>query len=93
MNTKIVNITELESNYIERMFHEYNASLNILRFLMCQNDINEEYLLKYTKASEEKYIILEIGKKEISERYQPEGIENYNFTFDFDNNSIIYTWE
>lgn len=93
MNTKIVNITELESNYIERMFHEYNASLNILRFLMSQNDINEEYLLKYTKASEEKYIILEIGKKEISERYHPKEIENYNFTFDFDNNSIIYTWE
>lgn len=90
---QIINITELESNYIERLFYEYNASLNILRFLMSQNDINQEYLIQYQKTSEEKYTILEIGKKEISTIYKPKEAINYNYTFDFNNNSIIYTWE
>lgn len=88
-----VNIGEIASSYIEKLFYEYNASLNILRFLMSQDDIKSENLKMYCDASEEKYTTLEIGKKEISEAYKPEGISNYTYTFDFDNQSIIYSWE
>ena len=93
MKVKTVNIGENASNYIEKLFYEYNASLNILRFLMSQDDVKPENLKIYCDTSEEKYTTLEIGKKEISGRYKPEGINNYNYTFDFDNHSIIYSWE
>lgn len=93
MKVNNVKISESASNYIERLFYEYNASLNILRFLMVQDDVKEENLKMYCDASEEKYTALEIGKKEISAKYKPDGINNYNYTFDFDNHSIIYSWE
>ena len=91
MKVNSVKIGEIASNYIEKLFYEYNASLNILRFLMSQDDVKEENLKTYCDVSEEKYTTLEIGKKEISEKYKPDGINNYNYTFDFDNQSIIYS--
>ena len=93
MKTYEVKIGESESNYIERLFYEYNASLNILRFLMSQDGVRPENLKIYCDASEEKYTTLELGKKEISKMYEPEGVNNYNYRFDFDNQSIIYSWE
>lgn len=93
MKVNIVKIDESASNYIEKLFYEYNASLNILRFLMSQDDVKSENLKMYCDASEEKYTALEIGKKEISEAYKPDGINDYTYTFDFDNQSIIYSWE
>lgn len=89
-----VKIEPEASDYIERLFYEYNASLNILRFLMAQDDVKEKHLKTYCDASEEKYTTLELGKKELSEAYKPGEITGeYTYMFNFDECSIEYSWE
>ena len=91
MTGKRVIIPEQVSNYVERLFFEYQASLNILRYLMSQDGIKDEYLQRYLDVSEQKYTALEIAKSEASKKYVPDVFCKYNYTFDFDNNTIIYT--
>lgn len=88
-----VKLTEEESNYIERLWFEYNASLNILRFLMSQEGVLEKHLQKYLDSSEAKYTELEMAKKEISSIYKPEKLTgSYEYRFEFDEDCLVY-WE
>ena len=88
---KKVKISESLSAYVERLFFEYNACVNILRYLMSQDDVKDEYIQRYSKYSEEKYTELEIAKAEVTKKYAPVEFAKYTYTFDFDNNTIIYT--
>lgn len=86
-----VRLTHEENNYVERLWYEYNASLNILRYLMSQDDILEKHLQKYLDSSEAKYTELEFAKKEISEHYKPSNIsDSYEYHFNFDEECLIY---
>ena len=38
---KKVRIPEQVSTYVEKLFFEYNASVNILRYLMSQDDVKD----------------------------------------------------
>ncbi len=88
-----VKLTNEENTYIERLWFEYNASLNILRFLMSQEDVLEKHLQKYLDSSEAKYAELEIAKKEMTTAHKPAELsEKYNYRFDFDDEYLIY-WE
>ena len=89
MTTIEINIEDYE--FVEKAFYEYNASLNILSYLFKQNDINEEYLEQYIQKSEKYYIILEEAKVAIANKYKPDNLENFNYSFDFVNHSIIYS--
>lgn len=90
MEKKVI-IPEQVSAYVERLFFEYNASLNILRYLMSQDDVKNEYIQRYSDSSEKKYTELEIVKESISKEYAPVEFSRYNYHFDFENNTIIYT--
>ena len=48
MGKKVI-IPEQVSGYVERLFFEYNASVNILRYLMSQDDVKDEYIQRYSK--------------------------------------------
>ena len=88
---KKVRIPVEVSTYVEKLFFEYNESLNILRYLMSQDDVKDEYIQRYSESSEEKYMELETAKREISKEYAPAEFDRYNYNFDFDNYIITYT--
>lgn len=89
---KRIKIDEKASAYVEKLFFEYNARLNILRYLMSQSNVKVEYLSKYQKEAESKNMELELAKKEISNVYKPSKGANC-YEFDFDNCEIIYRGE
>lgn len=89
-----VKISHDESIYIERLWFEYNASLNILRFLMAQEDVLEKHLQKYLDSSEAKNVELEVAKKNISELHKPAELNGvYNYRFEFDDDCLVYVGE
>jgi len=86
-----IKISKDISNSVEKIFYEYNASLNIVAFLMRQETINEEYLNDYLKKSEEYYIELTKLKEYFMELYKPNGAIRYYY--DFANSLIVYEIE
>lgn len=86
-----VELTHEESNWIERLWYEYNASLNILRFLMSQDTVLEKHLQKYLDSSEAKYAELEMAKSGLTKQHKPEAIgDSFDYRFDFDEHTVIY---
>ena len=78
---------------IERLFYEYNASKDIICFLMQQDSVNETYLQQYINIAEKRFTELEMNKKAVDKHYRPEGIGAANYEFDFENEELIYTIE
>lgn len=91
-----VSIAETDSVYVERLWFEYNAALNILRYLMSQDVVLEKHLQKYADSAEVKYTELELVKKDMIKKYKPDVFtENQmmNYTFDFDTESLIFEYK
>jgi hypothetical protein len=88
MNKVVVNIPSEVSIYIQKLFYEYNAYLNILAHLAneCKS---KDYFDEYMKDSVQKNIELEIAKSSVSNQYKPEG-DILSYLFDFENATIIY---
>lgn len=90
-NLTIINIPTELSDWIEKLFFEYNARLNVFKFLIKDNDIEQDILDKYQKEIENKYTELELAKKQVSEQFKPDNfIDSYIYNFNFDENTIIY---
>lgn len=87
---KRIKIDENISIYIEKLFFEYNATTNVLRYLSSQEDIKREHLDRYFKDAKDKYIELELAKKEASDKYRPQNMCIERYSFDFDNCEIVY---
>lgn len=86
-----VSIEGALSDYIERLFFEYNKELDILTFLCSQDDIHKEYLDLYYKEAEQKGIKLELVKLQARDAYAPCPLSDIiNFYFDFENYLIIF---
>ena len=58
---------------------------------MSQDDVKDEYIQRYSKSAKEKYIELETAKREVTKEYAPAEFDEYNYNFDFDDYTIIYT--
>ena len=87
---KRIKITEGLSNYVEKLYFEYNALQNILRYLSSQDDVKQEYLNRYFEEAKQKNMELELAKKEISDKYRPKYMHTCRYSFDFDNTEIVY---
>ena len=91
MDKKVsVTIEYGEAMYLERLYFEYMASLNILRYLTSQEGTKEEYLDRYNKSYKEKYTVFELAKQDVLDKYRPEGMEEYNYFIDFDRAKVEY---
>lgn len=84
-----VSISPEESAKVERLFFEYNASVDVLRFLMTQKGLPVENLKKYNDVIMEKNWELERAKQEVTAKYRPEGTSHYVFLFE--ENAIDFT--
>ena len=91
LNRKVtVQIPVEESEHVERLFFEHRAGQDNIAFLMKDKSINYSVLQEYIDVVEARYTELELTKQEIGDKYKPLGFEDYTFTFDFRNNSIVY---
>lgn len=87
---KRIKIDEGISHYIEKLFFEYNATNNVLRYLASQDDVKQEYLDRYFKKAQERNIKLELAKKEVDKQYRPKNVCVKSYHFDFENCEIVY---
>lgn len=91
---KIVKISTENSDYIERLFYEYNASLNILKFLMSQENVKQKHLQLYLDSAEIKNTELEMAKKQVVDIYR--SLENIpvdsTYVFDFDKEELKFEY-
>lgn len=91
-NIEYINIPMELSMDVERLFFEYNAALSVCRFLMSQEDINDDMMQKYLDSVECKWIELEIAKERVHKAY-PSTIVANRYEFDFDNYCLKYIAE
>ena len=93
MNSKeyIVPIPNDLSNYVESLFHEYNAIQDVLRYIDSQGNNLLVYEDTYKYDFELKEQELEYAKEIISKEYNPfpEDV-SYYYEFKFNNYSIVY---
>ena len=82
-------ITPEESQKVERLFFEFSASVEVLKYLMAQEGMSEENIKKYNDIIMEKNWELERAKHEVSSKYHPEGTTSYAFLFE--ENAIEFT--
>lgn len=93
--TIIVPIPEQTSLSVERLYYEYTAGRESVKFLMKDKDIRWDILQNYVNVVEARFTELEMLKKSVSKEYLPEEIEQsglaYDYEFLFDESSIRYT--
>ena len=87
-----VKIHSEDSNLVERKYYEYIAGRESISFLMKGNDVNSNLLQEYINIVEVRFYELEKIKSLMSKKYKPVELkdEPYTYTFDFDNETIIY---
>lgn len=88
-----VNIGEENSREMERIWYEYNASRDILKFLMESGTIPFDNLQDYLQVAEVRYVQSEKMKEELAKKFKPEEVDltKYNYSFDFENFTIVFT--
>lgn len=86
----VVAITSQESEAVERLFYLHKAGQNNIAFLAKDKDVQYDILQEYIDVVEARFVELDMLKKELGEKYKPDLGKEYNFTFDFDNNAIIF---
>ena len=90
MKTVRIFVPSDEMINVEREFYTYQSLLNILAYLMNEN--NKNFFDKKIDDAIQIYIKLEKLKHEYSEKYKPQG-EIKNYVFDFQKSEIVYEVE
>lgn len=81
-----------DSNLVERKFYEHAAGKDNIAFLMKDADVNRDLLQDYINIVEVRFCELEKIKALLSKKYEPAELNGkpYAYTFDFENEAIIY---
>lgn len=89
---EVVKINSEDSNLIERKFYEHAAGKDNVAFLMHDKDIAWEKLQHYIDVVESRFSDLEKTKERLSKKYEPKEFvgKSYNYSFDFNDESITY---
>ena len=90
-NKIIVPIPTEISDQVTEKFYIYKASSQFLQELLQNKDLSIEILDKYYSKNEKNNIELELLKEEISSKYAPSNLKQYEYSFDFINSTIIYS--
>ena len=89
----VVNIGEENSRKMEKVWYEYNASRDIIAFLMQQEGVKFENLQEYLQVAEIRFVESEKMKEALAKEFKPEEVDltKYNYGFDFENFTITFT--
>lgn len=87
-----VKIHAEDSNLVERKFYEHAAGKENIAFLMKDSDVNRDLLQDYINIVEVRFFELEKIKVLLSRKYEPSELKGkpYIYTFDFEDETIIY---
>lgn len=85
-----VKISEDDNVEVWRLFHKYNALLDIIAYLHEENSEYSEFLEKKIDEAVYVYLDLENAKSKCNMKYRPEGKEYNNYKFDFENQEMIF---
>lgn len=91
----VVKIDSEDSVLVERKYFEHMAGKDTVAFLMKDKDIKWDTLQHYINVVESRFTELELTKEAITKKYLPNDFEDatYTYSFDFNNESIIYNIE
>lgn len=78
---KTIAINQDDSLLIERLFFQYNATKDIVAFLMTKEDLNVEALQSYMETAERRFIELEMEKRRVVRSVGGNPDANYMFNF------------
>lgn len=89
----VVNIGEENSRKMEKVWYEYNASRDIIAFLMQQEGVKFENLQEYINVAEVRFVECEKMKERLAAEFKPEEVDltKYNYGFDFEQFTITFT--
>lgn len=88
----VVKIDSEDSVLVERKYFEHMAGKDTVAFLMKDKDIQWDTLQHYINIVESRFTELELTKEAITKKYLPKDFDGatYTYSFDFNNESIIY---
>lgn len=90
----IKEITTDLNDYIDYLNYLYQATQNVLKFLLKNNvdENNNLFLKQYSEKAEKAFISLEQAKNYVAYLYLPDELKqkNFNFIFNFKNKTITY---
>lgn len=89
METRI-KISPEDNLEVWRLFHKYNAMLNILAYMNKDNDTYSDYMEKKIDETVELSLQLEAAKSKCKMKYAPENGNYSTYTFDFENQELIF---
>jgi hypothetical protein len=85
-----VTISENDNLEVWRLFHKYNALLDIIAYLHEENSEYSDFLNKKLDEAVYLYLDLENAKSKCNIKYRPEGKQCNNYTFDFENQEMVF---
>ena len=89
----VVNIGEENSRKMEKIWYEYNAARDIVKFLMEGGTVPFENLQDYLQVAEVRFVESEKMKERLAAEFKPEEVDltKYNYGFDFEQFTITFT--
>ena len=88
----IIKIDSEDSNLMERLFYEHLAGRDNIAFLMKDAEVNYGLLQEYINVVEKRFFEMSKCKSLLGKKYEPKELsgQSYTYTFDFENETIIY---
>lgn len=83
-----IRIPSDEIEQVERLFFDYNTTIEVLKYIMSQSRPTKEGLSSYLTMAADLRWELEHVKAKVSDKYRPDFAVSY--AFDFPKKSIVY---
>lgn len=77
----IVKISSELSDYVEKLFFEYNALKDLIVYMSKDPDVREEDKGYYLEKLGNMYSKLEVAKEQVVAKYAPDSYKTYKFLF------------
>ena len=87
----LVKILPDESNAVEKLFFEYNALMDIIKYISTDNSVTKESLAYWQDRLFENKRELEAKKVEVADKYNPDPSKYSMFEYIFPEYSIKYS--
>lgn len=77
----VVKISPEHSDYVEKLFFEYNALKDLIVYMSKDSDVREEDKDYYLEKLGTMYSKLELAKEQVVAKYAPDSYKTYKFLF------------
>lgn len=85
-----VHISAEDNLEVWRLFHKYNALLNVLAYINQHTDKYTDFMEQKIEEAAELYVELEMAKTKCKIKYEPKDNSYSTYTFDFEKQELIF---